>query len=287
LVLVAPDHSQRLEDGKRPTLVRVIVKRLIVGTVFLVSAVLLAPAALAQNDQGFSTSRLTVRYGSNFTEPGIEENVPKNIFTFDNAAAGRWWSSYLFVDVLRSWSGADANAKEVYGEWYPTVSLRALLGRDRLQGLLGDVGLTVGLNSGVRSTGPSPFAVLPGLTFSLNVPGFTFFSVGTFAYIDRGRFQGQPTDCTATTWQVTPSWSAPFGIGAAKFQTEGFVDFIGRHANCAAWIMAYPRLMLDLSGLWQKPGTVYVGVDFGYWRNKYGISGLEDKQFLPVLVWVI
>ena len=48
--------------------------------------------------------------------------------------------------------------------------------------------------------------------------------------------------------------------------------------------MAYPRLILGLSGLWQKAGTVHVGVDFGYWRNKYGISGLEDKIFLPVLV---
>src|SRR5262245_39834271 len=211
----------------------------------------LSESAFAQGDQGFSSSRVAVRYGWNFTEPGIVEDVPKNIFTFDNSAAGKWWSSYLFVDVMRSWSEADANAKEVYGEWYPTVSLRALAGKERSKGLLRDVGLTVGLNTGVRSTGVSPFAVTPGVTFEFNMPGFAFFSVGALAYIDRGRFEGQPTDCTATTWQITPSWSAPFSIGAATFKADGFIDFIGKHANCEAWILTYPRLIMDLSEFWQ------------------------------------
>lgn len=277
----------RLQQGTRQWMVYAVVKRLIVCTVLLTSVLLFPQIVLAQGDQGFSTSRVAVRYGWNFTEPGIDTDVPKNIFTFDNSAAGRWWSSYLFVDVLRSWSDADANAKEVYGEWYPSLSLRAVAGKERSKGLLRDVGLTVGLNTGVRSTGPSPFAVLPGLTFEFNLPGFTFFSVGTFAYIDRGRFQGQPTDCTATTWQITPSWSLPFSIGAAKFTTEGFVDFLGRHANCEPWLLTYPRLTMDLSRLWRKPGTIYVGVDVGYWRNKYGISGLKDALLLPVFVWVI
>ena len=75
-----------------------------------------APSALAQDQQSFRVSNVNVRYGWTFQEPGIAEDVPKNIFTFENTAAGRWWSSYLFVDVLRSWSDADANAKEVYGE---------------------------------------------------------------------------------------------------------------------------------------------------------------------------
>jgi nucleoside-specific outer membrane channel protein Tsx len=246
-----------------------------------------ASAALAQDKPSFSVSNVNVRYGWTFQEPGISEDVPKNIFTFENTAGGRVWSSYLFVDVLRSWSEADANAKEVYGEWYPTLSLRALTGRERSKGVLADVGLTVGLNTGVRSTGPSPFVVLPGVTFSLNVPGFTFLSVNTVAYIDRGRFQGQPTDCTATAFQVTPSWSLPIRAGRSTVKVNGFVDFTTKHANCDAQILATPRVMLDLSAYWQKPGALYVGVDWVYWHNKYGISGLKDNLVLPVLVWVL
>ena len=255
--------------------------------ILLVLSPLLGSVALAQETWGFSVSSINARYGANFQEPGIADDVPKNIFTFENTAAGRWWSSYLFVDVLRSWSEADANAKEVYGEWYPSLSLRALAGKAPSKGLLRDITLTVGLNTGVRSTGPSPFAVLPGATFAFNVPGFTFVSVGAFAYIDRGRFQGQPSDCQATTYQITPSFSLPFRVGAARLKLDGFVDFIGKHANCEAMVLTEPRLTVDLSAAWEKPGHVYVGVDWLYWHNKYGISGLTDKVLLPVVVWVM
>ena len=245
-----------------------------------------APTALAQDAKGFTTSNLQVKYGK-FQEPGIAEEVPKNDFTFENTSAERWWSSYLFVDVLRSWSEADANAKEVYGEWYPSISLRSIAGRPPSTGVLRDVKFTMGLNTGVRSTGPSPFVVLPGVTVDLKVPGFAFFSVGAFAYIDRGRFQGQPTDCTATTYQITPSWSLPFRIGAARLKVDGFVDVIGEHANCAAVVLTQPRLALDLSASWKKPGRMFIGVDYLYWRNKYGIAGQTDKVLLPVVIWVL
>ena len=259
----------------------------VLSTVLILLAPRLAPPAHAQDTQGFMISSLSSRYGATFQEPGIAEDVPKSAFTFENTAAGRWWSSYLFVDVLRSWSDADANAKEVYGEWYPSLSLRKLSGRDVSRGFVRDVSLTIGLNTGVRSTGPSPFAMLPGATVALNVPGFAFVSVGAFAYIDRGRFQGQPSDCQATTYQITPSWSLPFSVGSAKLKLDGFVDFIGKHANCEAMVLTEPRLTLDLSALWNKPGHLYAGVDWLYWRNKYGIKGLEDNVFLPIVVWVM
>ena len=261
--------------------------RVIGSTLVCALALLFAPPTLAQDVQGFQSSNLQAKYGWTFQEPGIAEDVPKLNFTFENTAVGRWWSSYLFVDVLRSWSEADANAKEVYGEWYPSLSLRGLSGRGPSDGLVRDISVTVGLNTGVRSTGVSPFAVLPGATVNLNVPGFAFFSVGTFAYIDRGRFEGQPTDCTATTYQITPSWSLPFRAGAARMKFDGFLDVVGEHANCAATVLTQPRLAMDLSAFWQKPGQVYVGVDFSYWHNKYGISGLEHKVVLPVVVWVL
>jgi len=246
---------------------------------------LLASPTQAQQSTRSSHSNVQLLYGWNFSQPGVSEGVPKSILTFENSARWSWGSSYLFVDVLRSWSEADENAKEVYGEWYPSLSLRRLAGEGSSTGLLRDISFTLGFNGGVRTTGTAPFAVLPGLTFDLKVPGFTFLTVGTFAYVDRGRFEGQPTDCHATTFQVTPSWSLPFTIGGAGFSFDGFVDFIGSHANCEAMIISQPKLRMDVSGLWGKPGRVYLGVEFDYWHNKYGIAGLTDNVILPVVVW--
>lgn len=261
-------------------------RRLLCSILVVLSPALAAPTS-AQDGRVVTVSSLNARYSGRFLEPDITERVPKNIFTFDNTTSGDWWSSYLFVDVLRSWSDADANAKEVYGEWYPSISLRKISGRHVSDGFLRDVSVTVGLNTGVRSTGPSPFAVLPGATLAFNVPGFTFVSLGTYAYIDRGRFQGQPSDCQATTYQITPSFSLPFDLGAAKMKLDGFVDVIGKHANCEAMVLTEPRLTVDLSRLWSKPGHVYVGVDWLYWHNKYGIKDLKENLLLPVVIWVM
>jgi hypothetical protein len=45
--------------------------------------------------------------------------------------------------------------------------------------------------------------------------------------------------------------------------------------------------MLDISGFWKKPGRLYLGFDWLYWHNKYGISGQKDNLILPLVVWVI
>jgi nucleoside-specific outer membrane channel protein Tsx len=96
-----------------------------------------------------------------------------------------------------------------------------------------------------------------------------------------------PSVCTATAFQVTPSWSIPISAGKTTLKVNGFVDFTTRHANCEAQILSTPRVMIDLSAYWQKPGVVYVGFDWLSWHNKDGISGLKDDLVLPVVVWVL
>jgi nucleoside-specific outer membrane channel protein Tsx len=247
----------------------------------------LAGAAIANtaSAQAFSVSAGKARYGWNFSEPGLSEDIPKSVIGFENTRAWSWGSHYLFIDFLRSWSDADANAKEVYGEWYPSMSLGKVFGWKIPLKFVRDVRFTVGLNGGVRSTGPAPLVVLPGFTFDLNLPAFQFFSVGTYAYIDRGRFQGHLTGCTSTTFQVTPSWALPFTLGSAHFTFNGFADFIGGHGDCVSQILSQPDLRLDISRFWNKPGRIFAGVQYAYWHNKYGVQDLQDNVIMPLLVW--
>jgi nucleoside-specific outer membrane channel protein Tsx len=242
-------------------------------------------AQASQKSQTFSVSDVQLLYGGTFHEPGVTGNVPKNTLTFENTANWGWGSSYLFVDILRSWTDADQNAKEVYGEWYPTFSLRHLAGKAPGTGFVRDVGFTLGLNSGVRSTGPAPFVILPGTTLDLKMPGFKFFTLGVFAYIDLGQFQGQPTGCHATTYQITPAWALPIHAGSAAFSVDGFVDFIGSHADCEAMVLSQPQFKIDLSNFWHHPGRVFAGLEFDYWHNKYGISGLQDTVWNPIVIF--
>jgi nucleoside-specific outer membrane channel protein Tsx len=233
----------------------------------------------------FSTWDIQALDGSSFREPGVS-NVVKKTFTLENSAAWSWGSSYFFLDYMRS-NSSDQNATEFYGEWYPSASVSRITCRDfSARPILNDILLTMGFNAGTKSTGASPLAFLPGITWDLKIPYFQFFSVGTYAYMDRGRVNGQGNGCNSNTYQITPSWSLPFAIRSASFRFDGFVDYIGKHGQCAHQIVSQPTIKLDLGNFNSKPNRLFAGVEWSYWRNKYGISGLNQTAPQAVVMWV-
>jgi nucleoside-specific outer membrane channel protein Tsx len=235
--------------------------------------------------QGFSSWNMQLAYGTHFSEPLSPQDVAKGIVTFENAAAWGWGSSYFFVDILFS-DGADQHATEVYAEWYPSASLSKLSGTHLSAGPLRDVSATLGLAAGSKSTGAAPLVFLPGVTFDFDFPGFRFLALGAYAYVDQGRLSGASNGCHETTYQVTPSWSLPFAIGAVKLSFDGFADFIGSHGACASQILTQPQIKLDVGSFCGTPHKISVGVEWQYWDNKFGIDGLDES--LPQLLaqWV-
>jgi nucleoside-specific outer membrane channel protein Tsx len=233
---------------------------------------------------GFSSWNAQLLYGTEFQEPGIAEDVAKLAGTFENASGWSWGSSYFFVDITRS-DEHDAHASEVYGEWYPSASLGALTGRDLSAGILRDVSVTLGINAGTKNTGADPLVYLPGVTFDLKLPGFAFFSIGTYAYIDDGRFSGQDNGCHETTYQVTPSWSLPFSLGKAKLSFDGFVDFIGEHGDCVSQVLSQLQLKVQVASFGSKPDTLHAGIEWEYWDDKFGIEGLDENFPKLMLQW--
>jgi nucleoside-specific outer membrane channel protein Tsx len=240
--------------------------------------------ALAQGEsqsQGFSSWNAQLAYGTEFHQPGTSRDVAMVIGTLENTTAWSWGSSYFFTDILQS-DGSDRHAREVYAEWYPSASLSKLSGASLAAGPLRDISATLAVNAGTKSTGAAPLVILPGLTFDLNLPGFRFFSIGAYAYVDRGRISGADNGCHSTSYQVTPAWSLPFSIGAVKLSFDGFADFIGSHGQCARQLLTQPQLKVDLGALRARPGKLYVGVEWQRWDNKYGIEGLDEN--LPQLL---
>lgn len=244
-----------------------------------------AASAAAQAGDRFSAWDVQLLHGTRYAEVDVDHTISRGQVTFENASGWGWGSSYFFVECWRSYSAADSNATEVYGEWYPSASLRALAGKGPGRGLIRDVSLTLAVNAGVRSTGVQTRVLLPGVTVDFSVPGFKLLSLGAYAFVDRSTIDGHSFGADATGFQITPSWAVPFQIGGASFHFDGFADYISAHGESARQILTQPQLKLDLSALFGRPGTLLVGVEWQVWRNKYGVRGLNDNVPQALVLW--
>ncbi len=233
----------------------------------------------------WSSTEVQVLHGRHFHEPGNLAATGKTTLTLSHASGHAWGGLFLFVDRLRS-DSSDARAEEFYGEAYLNPSLGKLLGKDLRTGPVKDIRLTLGVNHGDKSTGAQPLVWLPGITLALDLPGFAFLDLGLLGYLDRGRFNGVPNTCNDETWQVTPAWKYPFRLGRLSMSFEGFVDIIGRHGTCQAQTLAQPQLRLDLGELaGTAPNRFHAGIEYQYWRNKFGVQGLRESFPQLLFTW--
>ncbi|MCP5279307.1 MAG: hypothetical protein H6935_13255 [Thiobacillus sp.] len=231
-------------------------------------ALLAAPCQAAD----WSATDIQYLHGSGY-EPA---DTDMHIVTLNHARGYDWGRVFAFVDYTKL--GRQAGRDEgIYGELYGTFSLSSLTGHDFHSGLLKDVNLTLGVNYGDNTDGSNPRVILPGLTFDLDLPGFAFFNVDVLGYIDRGRFNGAATTCNAETYQVTPAWKLPFSLGRLRMSFEGFADIIGAHGTCVRQTLAQPQVRVDVGDMFGRPDRLYMGLEYQYWDNKFGVRGWNER----------
>jgi nucleoside-specific outer membrane channel protein Tsx len=256
----------------------------------------------------WSDTEVQFVYGTRFREPfnpagavdpsrpwDNDTDVTKSILTLQHASGHKYGSNFFFVDFLNSVKNdpiGGGSFGEIYGEWYTSLSLNKTTGVKLDWGIVRDLSLTGGVNYGAKSNGANPRVLLLGPTVNFNLPGFVFFNVDVLAYRDTGRFAGtKSTD--DTTWQISPAWLSKFNLGPTHWVFTGHVDFIGKRcpvapASCdgrTTEILAQPELKLDVGRFWSKPDTIYAGLEYNYWRNKFGLKGLNESNPQLQLAW--
>lgn len=85
---------------------------------------------------------------------------------------------------------------------------------------------------------------------------------------------------------MTPAWKLPFSIGNTKWSFEGFTDFIGsKGAAHHQLVLSQPQLRLDAGDLLGHSDHLYVGIEYQYFHNKYGIKGLNESLPQALVLW--
>lgn len=218
----------------------------------------------AANAAEWSQTGAWLLHGDDF-KPGPGDVT---ILRLEHASGWQYGDNYFFVDFLDRGRGDTT----LYGEFAPRLSLGKMTGTDLSVGPVSDW-----LLAGAVNAGEDFRAYLYGFGIDLSVPGFSYLQLNAYLRDDRA--------LPGTSWQLTPVWHYPFSIGGLKFEFQGFIDFIGGEGPAHHNIVAAPRLWLDLGALWEAPGRVHVGFEYWYWRNKFGIEGLDESVVQPSIRW--
>ena len=232
----------------------------------------------AQTDFAWQYGRLV----NPFTEGGTKETT--SILTFQNASGWKYGGSFFFIDFIDDKANDGFNDKEFYGEWYPTLSLGKVSGRQITIGPVRDVSLIGGINFDGDA---NVLKILPGVQFSWSLPGFVFLNTDFTAIVDAsdGIEGGGVPKTSDTGFMFDVSWLLPFKLGSASFAWTGHAEYISGVTSelgdkVRSWILAQPQFTVDVTG----EGMLHVGVELQYWRNKLGTDNSElSPQLLVVL----
>lgn len=202
---------------------------------------------------------LTYLYGDHFEVDPEEQHT----LTFEYVAGLSFGDVFGFVDWTY-YSDSD-ESDGLYGEITPRFSYNKIFNDDFTLGPISDVLLATSVEFG---SGPVE-AFLVGPALDLKIPGFDFFQLNLFY---RSPMDG---DNLSDGWQLTPTWSVTFPVGNSEIVFDGFIDWVfsTEESGYEENFHFNPQLKYNLGkALINDESKLYLGIEYNYWSNKYGIK---------------
>ena len=234
----------------------------------------------------WSNTMISYRYGEKFSEPFNTQDIAKHIIGFTHASGYAYGTNFFNVDLLLSDKNDPAGGKpgfqgaqEAYVVYRNLLDIGKLTGNNYRLGPIKMFGWTTGFDLNTKNNfyASKKRMLVTGPTVGLDVPrGFVNVSVlalfesNSPSFIpERYRYDTHPA--------VNVAWSIPSADkqwsfnGYALWITEKGIDERGKPTADETHIDA--NVMYDLGKTLQtKPGKIRVGVQYEYWRNKFGSS---------------
>lgn len=186
----------------------------------------------------------------------------RTIITLEHVNAFKYGDFFVFADNI--WPNAGEST--YYIEPTLRFSLSKITGKKFTYGIIKDVLLSAQIE---KPKGQST-RKLGGIAVDLNVQGFKFFKTNFF-------IRDNP-NLSGNTVQTTLVWNYPFKINNTQVLIEGFADLVGGEGKTVAHQLIVPRLLIDAGHLLSiKDKKLWVGVEWQYWHNKFGVDGVTES----------
>ncbi len=195
-----------------------------------------------------------------------EEN--REILTFQHANGWKYGSNFFFFDITQPFD----DGTDVYGEWYTWLSEEKIFGKNINLAIIDDISLGLSINTGANFR-----AYLAGLTLHFNFPNCSFFTIDVMFYDDQKESEG--------TYIITPAWDSQFNLSNIKLRFSGYVDFIGAEGKRENQILTQPQILIDAGHFWNTADKLFIGIEYQYWKNKFGIRAIDESLPQAVLIW--
>lgn len=238
----------------------------------------------------WSDTYIGYRTGSSFAEPFNNNDIKKNIFNLNHVSGYNYGSNFFNVDFLMSdnkdpgGKGSTNGAQETYIVYRHTLDMAKITGMKLGFGPVKTVNATVGFDVNSKTDAgynSKKRMLVAGPTFVIDIP-VGFLNVGiyqlwesnapfnTFSGVSTPRYSYDPHPMLNLVWGI------PLGKDTG-FSFEGFANFItskGKNefgGDTAAETNIDAQIMYDASSfIGAKPKTFKVGLQYQYWKNKFG-----------------
>ncbi len=253
------------------------------GAATLLGASIMIAAVPAMAEE-WSDTNIGIRYGTQFGEPYDPDTIKKVIVSFEHVGGYKYGTNYFNVDLLMSDSNdsggggrnPNAGAQEAYLVYRNRVDLGKATGGDFKAGIMRGLGVTVGFDWNTKNDFYSSRKrmFVAGPTVMLDVPGF--LDISLLALDESNAPDGINGRYAYTVHAaLSAAWGIPLGTSPFNFQGYAlYIDAKGKNefgGDSKAEINIDAAIMMDLGRvLGGSKNTFKVGLEYQYWRNKFG-----------------
>ncbi len=236
----------------------------------------------------WSSTNAQLLNGDDFLNPFSGEKYENTILTLEHASGWKYGDNFFFVDVINGDGGPDT---ELYGEFNPRFSFGKMMDH-KYEGFIKDVLIATQWNFG-KDGGANVSAYLIGVGVDLAVPKAAFFQVNVYQRMEHST--AGVVDTNDDTWQLNIAGLFPFSIGSTRWSIGGFADYIGKteayiddlKLERESHLLFVPQILMDIGALADAPGRLEAGIEYSYWKNKFGIDGENERVVQLMLKWTL
>lgn len=228
-----------------------------------------AATTFAGNLVQWQDTNLSLLYGTGFeVNPETQETM-----TLEHASGWSFGDLYAFADLIYYNGDTDFfnGDGSFYGEVSPRLSAGKILKKDLKTFFIKDY-----LVAGCFEFGENNLNnYLIGAGLDLDIPGFDFFQFNAYRRFDDARYQPE-------SYQITPVWKLSVPLGVSQFIFDGYIDWVFGEVE---HLHINPQFKLDV-GAWfgMDKGALLGGVEYDFWKDKYGIKGAPTQNAVSGLV---